>query len=202
MSFQHILLEGIDLSGKSSAIQFLNSHFPSFSVNHQKLCRINYLQTKIKELQKEGLLTPNTIGHLYAESIRFDIENFASVDFGDGVLQDSLNLLRSLAYHSSFGNLSVVKHLESLAEIHPKMTKAFVFTASLEVRQARLMKRFSESPASVTANDLLIINNPSVFQQMDSAIIQYAIRYFNAEVVDTTNLDLVQVQQLLLQKLR
>jgi thymidylate kinase len=202
MTFQHILLEDVDLSGKSSAIKYLQSKFPTFNVNHQKLCRVNLLQSKIKELQAENQLSSKTIGHLYAESIRYDIENFRASEFGDGILQDSLNFLRSLAFHTAHNNYAVVNHLKSFAPQHPKVTKAFVFTASYDIRVSRLMKRFNESPELVTSNDLLIINQPEIFKDMDNAIIQYSVQYFNAEIIDTTNLNLLAVEELLLDKLK
>jgi thymidylate kinase len=201
MSFKHILLEGVDLSGKSSAIQFLQSKFPTFVVNHQKLCRVNFLQSKIKELQLDKQLNSKNIGHLYAESIRYDIEYFRQSDFGEGILQDSLNFLRSLAYHTAHKNYSVVNYLKSLSSLQLKVTKAFVFTSSYDVRVSRLMKRFQESPELVTPNDLLILNSPEVFHEMDNAIIQYSVQYFSAEIIVTTKLTLLEVEELIWDKL-
>jgi thymidylate kinase len=135
-----ILFEGADLSGKSTTVEQVSLLYPNYKLRHQKLCNHNPVHAAVKELAKQKL-DPLTIGHLYAESIRYDCQNFDAFE-GFNVLQDSLNLLRSLAFHKASGNEEVVKHLETVSLTHPHIDLAFVFTANIKDRRDRLMLRF------------------------------------------------------------
>ena len=116
-------------------------------------------------------------------------------------MQDSIGVLRSIAHHTALGNTLLVNHLHGLAAKHPRFDHAFVFTATIQERKNRLMKRMLEQPSSITNADRLILHDSELFKTMDEVIIENAQRYFNAEVVDTSTMSIEQVQEYVLSKL-
>jgi hypothetical protein len=109
-------------------------------------------------------------------------------------VQDSTVLLRSLSYHSACENHKIVELLESLLPDHPRFTKSLVLTANIEARTDRLNSRYRENPEEVAPDDLLILTEPEKFFKMESYLVYYAVRFFNAEVLDTSELNLRQLE--------
>jgi hypothetical protein len=104
-------------------------------------------------------------------------------------IQDSTVLLRSLSYHSACGNNQLVEKLKSLISIHPKFSKSIVLTASIEARKYRLELRKQQNPDEVANDDLLILTNPDLFISMENYLIDFTMEYFNAAVLDTSELN-------------
>ncbi len=183
MTGRHFLLEGVDLSGKSSAISGIRLKNHKLHYQHSSIVANNPILDVAKLIKKDG---SEWIGHLYAEAVKWDIDHYQK-PIGT-VLQDSTTLLRSLAFHAAAGYASVVEKLEALVPSFPKFDKVYVLTASINARRARLIRRQSVDGARVTANDLKVINDPQFFKRMDDALIDYADTIFGAEVIDTSNM--------------
>ncbi|MEM1312602.1 MAG: hypothetical protein AAGF07_04020 [Patescibacteria group bacterium] len=183
----YVLFEGMDLSGKSSTVAKIQEINKIWTYQHLVLNQANPIYTLAKQVNKQGIYSTEVCGITYAAAIRADLELFQWPSMP--TLQDSCNLLRSLAHHSALGNTAVVNYLVEISSEHPIFSKAYVFTASIEERRKRLAKRMSENPGCVSKSDTLIINNPELFEAMNEAIIKYAKEFFNAQIIDTTYVD-------------
>ena len=186
----YMLLEGVDLSGKSTIIKsFVASSQEDWAVRHMSLVDKNPLFETARALKKDG---SEWIGHLYVEALEYDLEHF--VQPTKKTLQDSTLLLRSLAFHSAAKFQNVLRKLEVLALQHPQFDKAYVFTADLETRRERLRRRKNEG-GRITSNDLKIFSDTSFFLKMERALTEYAVALFGAHVIDTSNLTVGEVVQ-------
>jgi thymidylate kinase len=180
-----ILFEGMDLSGKSTLLQLVKQtdiwSTQHIGLNQDKsiYATANYINRYSKDWG------PKEVGYLYLAALTIDINNFTWPD--SPTLQDSCVLLRALAHHSAYKNNEIVKKLEMLSEAHPKFSKSFVLTVSPVERLRRLKERIATKSLQVNNSDFLIKNNPELFNKMNHAMIFYAKKYFNAEVVDTTS---------------
>ncbi len=179
----YYLIEGIDLSGKSSVIRKLHHLNPSYTVRHSSLLGSNHILQVAKKIEKDG---SEWIGHLYTKALEYDLGRFSWPT--SATIQDSTILLRSLAYHAAAHFSTILARLETLALLHPKFTNVYILTASLEERRMRLRKRMKESPEKVTVNDLKVIRDPDFFLRMEEAMVNYASTLFDPIVIDTTNL--------------
>ena len=183
----------MDLAGKSTAIKALQAREPFALVRHLSLSEGNELYAQAKLINRLGVYSSDTVGTMYLAAIKADLESHATAS--GVVLQDSIGLLRSLAHHTTLGNQLLVDHLHGLARVHPRFSHAFVFTASIRVRQARLQKRMLESPKTISNADRLVLHNAELFRQMDAVIIENATRYFDATVVDTSQMSIADVEE-------
>jgi cytidylate kinase len=132
------------------------------------------------------LIDAADLGLLYLKVLEDDIRNFVKPE--KNIIQDSTILLRSLSYHITMGNEDIVEGLLKLIEIHPKFTKSVLLTASIEKRQERLLQRQKDNPEEVAPDDLLVVEKPNLFMEMEANLIKYSTTYFNSLVIDTTQL--------------
>lgn len=183
----------MDLAGKSTAIKALQTREPSAQVRHLSLGEGNKLYAQAKLINRLGAYSSDTVGTMYLAAIKADLENH--VPASGVVLQDSIGLLRSLAHHTALGNQLLVDHLHGLAQFHPRFSHTFVFTASIKARQTRLQKRMLENPKTISNADRLVLHDAELFRQMDTAIIENAVRYFDATVVDTSHMSIADVEE-------
>ncbi len=190
-----ILLEGMDLAGKSTQLRELKQKFPSWKTNHIGLSDNKTMYTVAHNIHKRRIWSTEEVGYLYVAGLTVEIDLF--VWPLQPTFQDSCMLLRSLAHHTAYENKNIICKLEELAEKYPKFSKAFVFTASLQERSKRLIQRTTDSPESVNATDRMILTDPNSFMKMDKAIVMYAKKYFNAEVLDTGTITVEETTKLL-----
>ena len=183
-----VLLEGVDLSGKSSVISRLVKKYEHWRHQHYTITGSNKILEVAREIEKDG---SEWIGHLYAKALEYDISQFQWPEVN--TIQDSTILLRSLAYHAAARYQQVVHELETIALKHPKFTSSYVFTASIEVRKERLKERIQSGSKKVTVNDLKVIRDPEFFMRMEHALVDYAQTFFGAVVIDTSNMSLDEV---------
>lgn len=183
-----VLLEGVDLSGKSSVVKHLVQKQPDWRHQHYSLVGENQILSIARDIDKDG---SEWIGFMYAKALERDLEHFEWPRYN--TIQDSTILLRSLAYHSAAGYSRVTSELESLAQKHPRFSYAYVFTASMEVRRERLEERIRSGSKRVTANDLKVIQDPNFFARMEDALVDYAKNLFGAVVIDTSRLSVEEV---------
>jgi len=177
----YVLLEGVDLSGKSSTIRSLKTLVPAIHVRHSSLLESNRFLDVAKTTNKDGSAR---VGHMYLKALDYDLENFVwpKID----TVQDSTILLRSLGYHAAANLKELLKEFEKLIYSHPHFDQIFILSASIEERRRRLLSRLKKHPNKVTRNDLLIIENPEFFVRMEKSLVFYATKYFAPLVVVDT----------------
>lgn len=131
--------------------------------------------------------------HLYYQVLKDDLLTFEypTVD----TIQDSTVLLRSLSWNEARNKNELSDKFLSLIPSHPKFTRSVMLTASIEVRKARLQSRIDEAPETVAADDLLVINNPTLFLKMEEALVYYSTTYFNSKVIDTSSMTKSEVSE-------
>jgi len=188
-----VLIEGVDLSGKSSVVKLLSSGSRKWQTRHSSLLdRANPLYEIARSISNKGMGGTDgrkCTGYLYSSVLAYDLEMFVhpTVD----TVQDSTILLRSLAFHDAAGDHAVVKTLEQYACRHTRFDSVFVLTASLDERKRRLRKRINNSEGRVTVNDQLLYTNPEFFARMEECLIKHAYAVFdNVVTIDTSNKDI------------
>lgn len=185
-----IHIEGMDLAGKSTATAALGKRFDA-SVRHNSLVPANKIYDLADRLRRAGDVGPAPLGHLYVASLAQDLELLRPVS--EAVVQDSTILLRSAAFYRVLGNLRLVRDLTAMVKAHPRFRVSIVLTASIEARVERLKMRARLRPEEVAPDDLAVLRSPHNFLAMESALIEYATTWFDAHVIDTSNLNPTEV---------
>ncbi len=173
--------EGLDLAGKSTVCRLLKDALPnSWRIRRNTLLESNPVESLADKLRKEEE-DPVCVGWLYHAALRYDLAHFR--ESGDSIVQDSTILLRSLAYHSAFGNAELVECFLNLLEDHPRFDRSFVLVPDRETRLHRLRIRRKQN---LGPEDFLVVQNPEVFQKMEEILVEYSCEFFRATVVDTS----------------
>lgn len=179
--------EGMDLAGKSSLARNFARHSElSWEINDKRLTKINPVYDFAWEIGKKKIIDSTSLGYLYLSALFEDIRNFK---LEGNIIQDSTLLLRSMNYYKTIGNNpDLVKSFAEIAPRHPIPDKSFYLTADIDVRRSRLDKRIKEMPTKLTSNDLMIRDNPDKFIKIDESLKELSIKYFNSQVIDTSNM--------------
>jgi thymidylate kinase len=181
----YILVEGLDLAGKSTLSSRLCERLgPAWSIRHNALLADSPIQALADRLRKEGKLSVRVVGFLYHAALLAELEVFQRP--AGNVIQDSTIVLRSLAYHTANGTDGLPGLFEAALTSHPKFDAAFVCVANRESRLARLKKRRKEN---LSAEDFLVRDGYGLFQRSEAILIEAARRHFGATVLDTSCLE-------------
>jgi thymidylate kinase len=183
----YVHLEGMDLAGKTTARVALSKAMgPDCRVRHNSICDANPIYELADRLRKEDSAGVETLGYLYVAALAADLEHWSPPP--THTIQDSTIVLRSLAYHKIVGTPFVADAMMTLLPRHPRFTRSFVLTASLDVRRQRLKERQCQQPDEIAADDLQILRAPERFLAMEAALIDLAQRHFDAMIIDTSEL--------------
>lgn len=181
-----IHIEGMDLAGKSTVTRGLAWRHPGCAVRHNALTDGNEVFELADRMRRARTSDPETLGLLFAAAAREDLRH-TKAPVGVAV-QDSTIVLRSVAFYTARGMPKIRALFEELLPLHPRFGASIVLTASIEARKLRLAKRMAEEPDQVADDDLMVLRAPERFLAMEQALIEVAVNYFDASVIDTSDL--------------
>lgn len=184
-----IHLEGTDCSGKSSIAKL----FPGYTGMQWEVRRGSILASGenatliiAKSLAENKAIPAEIIGDLFVAAVQEDIERYTSPV--NNVLQDSLTILRSAAYHSVSGVPRIGELMIDLLPSFPRFTNSFYLTVDLESRRTRLDARSQTGTQAMTTTDNLMLSNPETFIKIDGILQDLAVVHFKAGIIDTSHM--------------
>ena len=180
-----ILIEGLDLAGKSTLVEGLAAHYRQMgwlvTVAHGDLCPENPVGKVTREMMRwDPGFTSEEGGPLFLASHLWDLRNFRAPE-GDRSLhiQDSC-ALRTLAFERVLGRPELAAKLESVIERMPLFDAAYVLTASLPVRRRRYEQR-----AVNDLHDAFMLRDPVRFSRVDGELMHLAVERYRARLLPT-----------------
>lgn len=178
-----ILLEGMDLAGKSTVARLLAERLRARGVKVQlhrnSLCADNPLARVADWLRRDPERDPLEAGALFLASHLWDLRHFHPPDCVH--LQDSW-WLRTLAFERLLGRPEVARLMEEALDRRVRFDAMVYLTASLPVRRERLRAR----PVN-DAGDHQVEDNPDLFLRMDAELRRLCLRRGAVEL-DTSEL--------------
>lgn len=177
-----ILIEGMDLSGKSTVIEILNSLIDESIVNRRTISEQSQIFDFTVAQSKKGDLHPDLINKLYTLAISDDLYNYKLKD-NCIILQDSYFALKSYALMKEKYPNTLAKEVYNLLQLFPKPELSFYLTASTEERIRRNEKR--NKPMAYM--EKLLISNPKEFEQIEENLRDITTNLFKAEIINTQN---------------
>ena len=195
-------IEGLDLAGKSTICRTLRDRWNAeMRTNSILPPGTNSIHTEAERLRKADAFPAAPLGGLYYGALLRDLELYRPPT--GLVVQDSSIILRSIAFHSVFGDPALADAFRALLPRHPRFGATIVVWASDNVRRMRLEGRCSRH--NDNPEDFLIVRDPNGFQRMQDILFETAEREFGATFVDTSFLERdgekARVADLLLSKL-
>jgi thymidylate kinase len=181
----YIHFEGLDLAGKSTVCRrFCAQAGGEWETRHNALNAANPVSELTDALRRNDVYGEETLGWCYYAALLADLEGYQKPE--GNVLQDSTILLRSIAYHAVAGTRGLARAFETRLEAHPRFDYSFVCVADKDVRLDRLRRRRKEN---LGPEDFFVRDNYPKFKAMEDVLIEYAQKYFQAVIIDTSHLE-------------
>ena len=196
-----ILIEGLDLAGKSTLTQSLVTHLQEqghpVSYSRNALVPDNPIALVADEYRRNQPVSLLETGALFLAAHLKDAIDFKQPTKGFHI-QDS-SWLRTLA----FNELQEIRWIPALVKDCSKHQPVFdlviYLTASTEVRQQRVLQREQEQPGENDSADYWPIKCPKKFERLDQLLYESTLSFYpNAYRIDTTELTPNQVLEVVL----
>ena len=191
MAGRVILIEGLDLAGKSTLVLNLQKELTRrgipVRVSRNALCPDNPIATLADQLRRYPNAGLIEMGALFLAAHLWDARNFTPPPDGTVHLQDSC-WLRTLAYHSWQDTPAIPEQLARAARYFPRFDGAVFLTAGIQERQRRLAQREQDQPGSNDANDHLVQSDPQGYSRLEQLLWQLTHLYTNATRIETTGI--------------
>jgi thymidylate kinase len=191
-----ILIEGLDLAGKSTLFRRLVADLQQRGVavraSRNALCPENRIAKLADELRRDPTAGFVETGALFLAAHCWDARHFHRPPAGTAHIQDS-SWLRTLAFHTHNRTPAIAEALRSASASFPAFDAAIFLTASIESRRLRLAKREAEEPGGNDWQDHLVAKAPREFRALENELRRMAIEYAGAVELDTTALSIDEV---------
>lgn len=176
-----VLIEGMDLSGKSTISSLVKDKVLDIKKLQQRtLSDKTEIYNFAVAQSKMGNLSDELISNLYCLAVEEDLFNYKVSENGI-ILQDSYFALRSHALAKHNKNLTLCDNLYRLLKVFPKPELAFYLTASTEER----IRRNAMRNKPMAYMERLLMVNPNAFQDIENNLRDVTSDLFNIEVIDT-----------------
>lgn len=185
-----ILVEGLDLAGKSTLVKALEQHYASqgiaVRVGHGEFCAASPIADVARAIMRtDEDFTGVEAGALFLSSMLWDARHYES---WNGLhIQDS-SWLRTLAFEQLYGSPALAELMEQQGRLFPRFDAALVLTASLPERQRRLQTREVND-----VHDLLAFKKPEKFLAIERRLIALVQEWEHGTVLATDGLTTEQV---------
>lgn len=180
-----ILVEGLDLAGKSTLIRGLVRRFYALGwavrVSHGDLCPDNPVARVTRSMmRRDPDFTPAEGAPLFLASHLWDQRNFQAPSGPYEVhIQDSC-ALRSLAFERVVGEEFYCRKLEQVVDALPSFDAAYLLTASIKNRRERYLGREKND-----LHDAFMLRDPVRFSRIDSELLRLGASRYKANLIST-----------------
>lgn len=176
-----ILIEGMDLSGKTTIVEILNTIMDSSIVNRRTISGKSQIYDFTVAQSKQGELHIDLINKLYTLAISEDLYNYEPNKDNNIILQDSYFALRSYALMKQKYPNTLATEVYKLLQLFPKPELTFYLIASTEERIRRNEKR--DKPMAYM--EKLLISNPREFEIIEDNLRNITTSLFETEIINT-----------------
>jgi thymidylate kinase len=181
---QFLHIEGMDFSGKTTIAREMAQLAP-YLHRHNNIAsnEISDLGKAVDRMSESGKYRGLTISMGYVASILADIDNFTWPN--KDTIQDSAAAVRCMGRLAVDGHDALLSILNSASrDNHPKFTRSFYLTATIDERLRRLRERGDPSQ-----NDLMLVHDTDKFMAMEEIAMERSVSIFGSEVIDTSKID-------------
>lgn len=175
-----ILIEGMDLSGKTTITRYLSGILEIDKIQERTLSDSSAIYDFTVAQSKKGELHEDLINRLYTLAISEDLYNYKPRD-NCIILQDSYFALRSYALMKEKYPNTLAKDVYKLLQLFPKPELGFYLTASTEER----LRRNKQRDKPMAYMEKLLVSNPTEFEAIEKNLRDITTSLFGVEVINT-----------------
>lgn len=201
-----VLVEGLDLAGKSTLVSFLRKkliqRYEVVRYSRNAMTESNGFAVFADKQRKNPDIPLSETCPLFIAAHLYDVLQFKFPEPNEIHLQDS-SWFRTLAFNRVRDNQVFLPLLEMLGNVQIKFDLTLYLTASIAVRQKRVVQREKEDASENDHSDYLVYSDPDLFKKNDEMLLLTARNYCDyVEVIDTSELSQEDVQSVALSALR
>ncbi|GMU52173.1 MAG: hypothetical protein AMXMBFR33_13190 [Candidatus Xenobia bacterium] len=186
-----LLVEGLDLAGKSSLVPELARRFEKQGLEvrlaRNCLCPDNPVAREADRLRQDLERDPDRAAMLFVAAHMWDAAHFVLPGPGQVHLQDSC-WLRTLAWEEWHGRAELAALLRQATKFFPRFDQTIYLTASLPERQRRYFLRRKND-----CGDRLVLDAPEEFARLEACLRREA-GHLGAVTLDNSQLTIAQTQ--------
>ena len=186
-----LLIEGLDLAGKSTLVRDLERELTRrrapLRVSRNALCADNPVAVVADARRRDPEASLAETGALFLAAHLWDARYFTSPPPGVIHLQDS-SWLRTLAFHRYHNTPGIPDLLGRAAVDFPRFDTAVFLTADIGERRRRLRLREREQPGSNDHLDHAVVLNVQGFLGLEAILREVTVATTGAQVIDTTDM--------------
>ena len=175
-----ILIEGMDLSGKTTITRYLSGILEIDKIQERTLSDSSAIYDFTVAQSKKGELHEDLINRLYTLANSEDLYNYKPRD-NCIILQDSYFALRSYALMKEKYPNTLAKEVYKLLQLFPKPELGFYLTASTEER----LRRNKQRDKPMAYMEKLLVSNPTEFEAIEKNLRDITTSLFGVEVINT-----------------
>jgi len=191
MAGRVLLIEGLDLAGKSTLVRNLQTELTRrgipVRVSRNALCPDNPIAALADQVRRDPHAGLVETGALFLAGHLWDARHFIPPPDGMIHIQDSC-WLRTLAYHSVGGTPLISELLREVASGFPRFDAALFLTAEIAERRRRLGQRENQQPGSNDKEDRAVVDQPEAFILLEQCLRKVAGDLGNLQILDSTDL--------------
>lgn len=177
-----ILIEGMDLSGKTTITKYLSEILKFDKIQERTLSDDTAIYDFTVAQSKKGKLHQDLINKLYTLAISEDLYNY-NPNENSLILQDSYFALKSYALMKQKYPHTLAKEVYTLLQLFPKPELTFYLTVSTEER----IRRNERRKKTMAYMEKLLISNPKEFETIEKNLRNITTSLFDAEIINTEN---------------
>lgn len=188
-----ILIEGLDLAGKSTLCEGLAVRFKEHGLQvvlaKNNLLGENVVGKRAKRYAVGAHTTTLETGALFLASHLYDTTMFTPPEEGVVHLQDSC-WLRTISYNLMRETPIIPELADALFDAHPRFGTVIYLTANIEVRKRRVQERESKHPGTNTPGDFMSYTDPEFVMRHDRKLLETVRRFYpGVDVIDTSAME-------------
>ena len=200
-----LLVEGLDLAGKSTLVRDIESELRRRGVplrlSRNALCDHNPVAAVADRRRRDPGASLAETGALFLAAHLWDARHFTPPPPDAVQVQDS-SWLRTLAFHRFHNTPDIPDLLASAAVGFPPFDAALFLTADIGERCRRLALREREQPGSNDHLDHLVVRDVQRVLALEAVLREVTVASTGARILDTTDMPRAAVMRTALCELR
>lgn len=186
-----ILIEGLDLTGKTTLCKKLLEKYPNkFIYKKGTYSQCNELYRETVEKSKSGKYSDEVIAWMYVAVARHELNLIKEIKKNSNktILLDSFFPNRTIGFHCMENRIELLKVMHTLISQFEFPTQTFYIYADMRTRKKRFLERQKiKKPAF---GDNLVFEDDNKALMRERYFRNYMIRQYGATVLDNSSIDI------------
>lgn len=201
---ERILIEGLDLTGKTKLCENLvNEHPNEFEYKKSFYSENNDLYFEAVKKSKLGIYSEMAIAWMYIAAAQYELdmqEKLKEIKNNKTIIQDSFFLNRMIGFHGVKDRKLLLMEIRALISQFEKPSQTFYLYTDIFTRQKRYYER--EKVKTPAIGDKLVFEDKDVSTKREKILRDLMIEYYDSKIIDTSLIEPKELSEKVYRKIR